>query len=44
VQRLIYPSSRSFADLLAELESKIGHPEMSNFKRDYDTMASYLAP
>jgi hypothetical protein len=43
VQRLIYTSSRSFADVLAELESKIGHPEMSWFKQDYDTMAGYLA-
>jgi uncharacterized protein (DUF302 family) len=34
VQRLTVTSSRSFAEVLARLESKIGHPDMSKFRTD----------
>src|ERR1700691_5643094 len=37
VQRLTFTSSRSFADVLATLESKIGHPDMGKFKKDMFT-------
>jgi uncharacterized protein (DUF302 family) len=34
VQRLTFTSSRPFAEVLARLETKIGHPAMGKFKRD----------
>jgi uncharacterized protein (DUF302 family) len=37
VQRLTFTSSRSFADVLATLESEIGHPDMGKFKKDLST-------
>ena len=34
VQRLTFTSRRSFADVLAKLESPIGYPDMSKFRKD----------
>jgi uncharacterized protein (DUF302 family) len=34
VQRITYISRRPFAEVLARLESKIGHPDMSKFSKD----------
>src|ERR1039458_2201985 len=34
VQRLTFTSRRSFADVLAKLESPIGHPDMGKFRKD----------
>jgi hypothetical protein len=34
VQRLTFTSKRSFADALAKLESHIGQPDMSKFRKD----------
>src|ERR1700733_11463675 len=34
VRRLSFTSRRAFVDVLATLESKIGHPDMSKFKQD----------
>jgi hypothetical protein len=42
VQRITVTSLRPFADVLARLESKIGHPDMGEFKRDLDSKVEAL--
>jgi uncharacterized protein (DUF302 family) len=40
VQRVTYTSRRPFADVLASLDSKIGHPDMSKFSKDLAAASS----